>query len=500
MNLPNTEKHGRLFGRMIRSKLLPMNYIGSKFRRPESYISVFVFFSLLISVPVLASHGVYAQNGSNDAEDPVNLFNKGQDVHEKGDLNSAIDYYQRALKLNPAFPEAAFQIGVAYQAMGNIPEAESYYQKAVDLRPDWTLALTALGSILSDRGEYQKAEAFLSKALELDEQNFPALAALAEVRLKSNSSPTELSELLVKIEAQTKKANPTAALWSARAALENALGKSDSARLSIAKAIAIDPKNRYALESSAVIAMADGDLVRANEAVLELEKIAPRSPGTKLMRARVLASEGKAAESLKILDSIGNDLAGVRQLRSRIAMGTSENVPELEAALKSDPKNATVLGRLCSVYRVSSPGKALEYCRLASEADPTNIDHAIGFGAALLQANQYEQAVQFFRKLIVLAPDNSSAHADLATALFQLKRYPEAKAEFHWLTAQQPNLVVAYYFLGIIHDQLAEYMDAMANYQQFLRLADPEKNKIEIEKVNLRLPILQRQIRAKKGK
>jgi hypothetical protein len=59
-------------------------------------------------------------------------------------------------------------------------------------------------------------------------------------------------------------------------------------------------------------------------------------------------------------------------------------------------------------------------------------------------------------------------------------------------------LAIAYYFLAIAHDNLGEYMDAMANYQQFLKLADATSNKLEIEKVNLRLPVLQKQIKEKK--
>jgi len=121
-------------------------------------------------------------------------------------------------------------------------------------------------------------------------------------------------------------------------------------------------------------------------------------------------------------------------------------------------------------------------------------------GAALVQAKQYEQAVNIFRRIIEIAPDNYTAHANLAISLFQLKRYPEAKNEYRWLAEKQPELAVIYYFLGIIHDQLTEYLDAMANYQRFLKLADAEKNRLEIEKVNLRLPTLQKQIKEKKGK
>jgi len=111
----------------------------------------------------------------------------------------------------------------------------------------------------------------------------------------------------------------------------------------------------------------------------------------------------------------------------------------------------------------------------------------------------YDQAIGLFRKLIGIAPDNSTSHANLATALFQSRRYAEAKTEYQWLVAKQPDLAAAYYFLAITHDQLAEYLDAMANYQQFLRIADPVKSQLEIEKVKLRLPVLQKQIKGKKG-
>jgi Flp pilus assembly protein TadD len=142
----------------------------------------------------------------------------------------------------------------------------------------------------------------------------------------------------------------------------------------------------------------------------------------------------------------------------------------------------------------------LEYCRRASEASPDSVQPVIGYAAALVQAKQYADAVIVLRRLITIAPDNSTARANLATALFQLKRYPEAKTEFRWLTDHRPDQPIAYYFLGIVHDHLLEFADAAANYQQFLRLADPGSSKLEIEKVNLRLPAVLKLIKEGKGK
>jgi len=133
----------------------------------------------------------------------------------------------------------------------------------------------------------------------------------------------------------------------------------------------------------------------------------------------------------------------------------------------------------------------------AADAAPRDIGPAIGYGAALVQAKRNDEAIALFRKILEVAPDNATVHSNLATALFESKRYAEAKAEYRWLTEKQPNLAVAYFFLAICHDQLREYPDAMANYQQFLKLADPAKQHLEIDKVNLRIPTLDKQL--KKG-
>jgi tetratricopeptide (TPR) repeat protein len=173
------------------------------------------------------------------------------------------------------------------------------------------------------------------------------------------------------------------------------------------------------------------------------------------------------------------------------------NAADLEDKLSGDPKNVVILSRLCSLYRVSDPNKALDYCKRAAEAAPKDIGPAIGYGAALVQAKRNDEAIILFRKILAITPDNSTVHGNLATALFESKRYAEAKAEYQWLADKQPNLAVAYFFLAICYDQLREYPDAMANYQQFLKLADPTKQHLEIDKVNLRIPTLDKQL--KKG-
>ncbi len=451
---------------------------------------------LFLILPGLCS-GQGEDEGSDDA---VAIFNQGQDAHEKGDFAAAITLYEKAIKIIPEFPEAEYQRGNALLSLGKLDDAERSFGRALELRPNWSLAMASLGSILVQRDKFPEAEKLLLQAIQLEEFNFPAYVALTDLRLKTKADPAILKELLARFKVLTSKANAGAAIWASRAALENSLGERDAARASIGRALEDDSKNRVALSEMADIALAEADPGKARQALKTLEEISPNSQNLKTLEARVLVAEGKASEAIKILDLIKDPPSDVIALRTQILAISSSNPADLEKQLEVNPKDAVVLGRLCSLLRVENPAKALDYCRQASEGEPGNVRHAIGYAAALVQAVRYDEAVSLLRKLLTHAPDNSTLRANLATALFQLKRYQEAKAEYLWLTEKQPKLAGAYYFLAITHDQLGEYLDAAASYNQFLKLADPEQSKLEIEKVNLRMPVLQRQIKDKKGK
>lgn len=468
------------------------------FSRRNRILPVILAAILLLS----ASLPIFAQDeeDKNDQNDAVKIFNLAQDAHEKGSLPDALKLYDEAIKLQPEFPEAEYQKGHALLTLGKSAEAEKSFRRAIELRADWTLPMVNLGSILIGANRFPEAEKILIKAIELDEKNFPAYVALTDLRLKTAAPPTVLKDLLVKLVNLSSKANPTVSVWASRAALERALGDRQAAKSSLNRALSIEPKNKSALLEQAEIAISESDFTSALETIKILFQITPNSVDAKVLQARVFALKGDVKEAIKILDSVENQTADIVQLRTRLEASDSVNAAELEKQLETDTKNAALLGRLCTILRADNPPKALDYCRRASEAEPDNINHAVGFGAALVQAKQYDNAVQIFKKILQIAPDNYTARANLATALFQSKRYAEAKIEYLWLTEKQPDLPIAYYFLAIAHDNLTEYPDAMANYQQFLKLADAASNKLEIEKVNLRLPSLQKQIKEKKGK
>ncbi len=449
----------------------------------------------------LLAFPAFAQEETDPTADAIALFEEGQDLHEKGNLRGAIELYAKALLLIPEFPEAELQKGNAHLSLKEIPEAEAAFRRAVELREDWSLALSSLGSVLVQKGEFAEAELLLAKAIKLDEQNYPALSAMAELRLRTNASETVLREMLVTLTSLTAgKVNPPASAWASRAAIENRLGDLRSAKASINRALATEPASVSALAEAADIALRENDPASAEEFTRRLEAAGGDSDAVKLFRARALLLRDDVAGAEKILASAspGNDDAA--KLLERIRASAAADPAELEKELETKPNDPALLGRLCTLYRRSDPPKALQYCQAAYNAEPGNSGHAVGFAAALVQAKNFSAAAELLKKLAAAEPENATIRANLATALFQLRRYQEAKAEFRWLIERQPELVAAYYFLGVAHDNLGEYFDAMANYQQFLRRADAAEFKDEIDRINLRLPALDRQLKSERGK
>ncbi len=441
-----------------------------------------------------------AAQDNDDADDAVAIFNEAQTLHEKGKLSEAIVLYEKAIAALPEFPEAEYQRASALQSLGKNDEAEKGFRRAVELKPDWTLAITSLGSLLVKKGETAEAEKLLKKVVEMEPQNAAALIALSDLRRRTRSSPAALKELLAAMTSLTSKMNPSASLWSARADLEIALGDTAAAKTSVARSLELDPKYRFALLQAANLAIGEGDIDRAKQIAARLEALKEVPDSINYLKANIAATEGNFDEALKFLDAIKTPGTEAADLRAIINASRTTNAADLEKLLATDANNVGLLGRLCSAYRKDDPQKALAYCRRANAIEPTNVSHAVGYGAALVQAKQFDAAVNLFRQILQKVPDNRTAHANLATALFQLDRYAEAKPEFEWLTAKEPSLAGPYYFLAIAHDHLMEYMDAMANYQAYLKLADPVANKLDIEKINLRLPQLQKLIKEGKGK
>ena len=440
--------------------------------------------------------------------DPVKLFERGQNAHAHGDLLKALEFYEEAIKVRPEFAEAEFQRGNALVALARLQEAESGFRRTIELRKDWSLPYSALGALLVRLNRDPEAESVLRQAIKLDTKDNLALRMLADIRLRAGDA----KEAVALTRRATNDADAPASTWILRALAERAAGDNVAALASLDHVLQLDPANLSALMERAELRIAAGDKVRA---LADLKAAEPLTRGEKAIVSRLAGDyelAGKPDDARRVAEPAG--LAPAQQISVGGALkvvGTPEEIEAansddpvaarkaLEILLAKNPNNAMLLARLGAAFRTVDPNRSLDYYKRAATIEPANADYATGYSSALVQARRFAEAGAILRRVVAAAPNNYAAHANLATALYELKQFAAAITEYEWLLKTKPDLNVAYFFIASAHDYLGEYDQALAAYESFLARADAKANQLEIEKVKLRLPSLQRQLKLGQG-
>ena len=437
-------------------------------------------------------------------DDPIKLFERAQDAHAKSDYKTAIELYDAAIRLKPEFPEAEFQRALALLFTNRKDEALTGFKRAAELRPDWAFAYARFGSLLSSYyNDPVNGEPILRRAIELESQNVEALVALADVRARAG----DLNEALALSKRATASKEANSSTWRKRSFIESRTGDKIAALASLDKALTIDSGDLGARHDRAKLRLDAGDKPGALEDIRALDRAGHASDlAASLELAQFYDRAGARDDALRILDALpekDRQIAEVVALRAEIAGGdgsTAEQRAALEQMLERDPKNAPLLARLGGMYRRINPVKSEDYYYRALKIDPANSKYAIGYAAALIQGRRFAEAVPILREVIARAPDEYLAHANLALALYELKDFRAAITEYEWIATARPELAATYFFLATAHDNLQQYPDALAAYEKFLARADATNNQLEIDKVNLRLPVLRAQIKRGHGK
>lgn len=443
----------------------------------------------------------------DDATDPVRLFERGQGAHARGELEKALGFYEQALKVRPEFPEAEFQRGNALASLGRLTDAEAAFRLATTYKKNWSLPYSALGALLMRQNRDKEAEQTFRQALTVDNKDGIALRMLSELRLRGGDA----KEALELAKRATAIPEAPASAWVGLAAAEKASGNKVAAKATLDRVLADEPENLAALLERADLFTEDENFELAIADLRTAAKLKPADKGVASRLADVLQQSGKADEALAVAKAAGlevqaptgNGAAGVTGTPEEIEAANSDDPATsrkaLEKLLEKNPRNAMLLGRLGASYRTDDPARSLDFYRKASELQPDAPEYALGYGAALVQARRFADAIFILRQVVKSVPDNYVARANFATALYESKRYQEAIPQYEWIISAKPDVKVAHYFIATSHDYLGEYPEALAAYEKFLTVADAQTNQLEIEKVKLRLPLLRRQIKLGEG-
>ena len=111
------------------------------------------------------------ERGALREREAARIFSEAAAMHQKGDLDAAIDGYNRSLFLNPRVPDVYNNLGVALRAKGKLEAAVACYRRSLVLRPASAAVHSNMGNALRELGRLQNSVAAHQQAIKLAPNN-----------------------------------------------------------------------------------------------------------------------------------------------------------------------------------------------------------------------------------------------------------------------------------------------------------------------------------------
>lgn len=425
-------------------------------------------------------------------ERAVELFNHAQSLHEKGELERAVPLYREVMGMLPESYEPRYQCAQALLGIDRpeaVREAAELLKDVIRLKPDLLRAYGLLADAQARSGSPEEAEKTLVKALGLAPEDASLKLQLADL-LISRKAWKQARALLEPISERGSQE----ALLLLAVVLESERDFQSALQV-YDRLISSNPASAAYISRRGMLRLR---LKEYSEAVSDLSRAytVSQDDETGLMLAEALLGAGRRDQARQLAEKLSassNPVVRKQLPELLLAAGSQESaVAELERALTLDPQNIELMARLAELLTVSEPARAIDYWRrvLGRAERP---EYVTGYASALLKAARFEEAVAEYHRSLKLK-ESYEARAGLGLALFKLERFAPAAEQFIVMARQRPEVAINYYFLGICFDRMGDLVQAEKAYVYFKQMADPRVNQLEVEKVDLRLPILRRQL------
>ena len=338
----------------------------------------------------------------------------GLALFSRGQVAPAREALERAASLAP--PNAALlnDLGNARRAAGDKAAAVEAFSAAIKAEPDFAFAHFNLADALLEAGDIQRARAayddIIARGFAGIDGDFHVNRGLCRLRLGDAPGAQEAFRAALALEPGHSRA---------AASLSDTLQKLGAHRDAVMFLTGFLDKQRASLET----------LLSLGSGFLGLRDY-PRALG---LFERLAAAKPPAPKAL-----IGKGLALSGENRHE------EAIAALDAAIALDPREADAwIGKGVALKALRRLPEAIETYHRAIEIAPRSVDAHLNLGNALALLNRHEEALACYERVLALNPNSAEAFNFAGNSLNALNRQTGALARFEKAVALDPGVTEA---------------------------------------------------------
>ena len=408
----------------------------------------------------------------------------GQNYMEKGQYGDAAIEFRNALRLDPRFVDAYYQLAQANLARHDWPAAYAALEKTIELNPSHLDARLDRGRIDLAARQFRDADDEANVILGQDPKDVSAYQLLGAA-LIGEQKPDKALAAFAKV---TELLPNNSSAYVNMALVEVTLHRLPDAEKHLKKAVLVDPKDTQAYMDLANFYRLQNRIPEAQQ-VLE-DGIAKNPAGTLLYIdwASMLASQGKKADAAALLDKLRKQ--PINSADAAVAIGdfyfqqkdTSQALAEYQRGLSIAPKNLDAKKRIQDLYLSTGQTQlAAELDRQLVKDTPKDVTVRIDHGRLLMAQGKILDAISSLQKVVADAADSAQASYFLAMAYLQNDNPAQAHNALLEALRASPDLPIALQALSRLSleqgdasdavrfaEELVEKFPADQTYRQFL--------------------------------
>lgn len=393
-------------------------------------------FVVLVSLALLV--GVIASCSRDPNVRKQKYYNVAMRYFNKGKYREASLELRNAVKIDPRFSDAHYQLAQCYLKLGFTGQAYAELLKAIDAEPHHWKAQIDLGYLLFAAHQFDQAQQKANLVLADEPSNADAHALMANI----TAAQGHIDQALVEMKKSVELA-PGESKFLNLALLEEGARQPAAAEEDYKKAISSSPKSARPLSALGGFYMRQHRFADAEQEFRGAIELEPKNPSPRADLVRMFVVEGQQDKA-------------------------EQAAREAKLGLKNDSVGYRMLGDL--YLSLGQKEKAVaEYASLYHD-HPSDLSVMKVYVQLLIQKNDLPAATKVNDEVLKQSPGDVGSLITRGQILIQQRRANDAMAPLQSALKADPGNATAHYFLGLAFNQLAKTDRAMTEWQEAVRL------------------------------